>query len=194
MEHSARVPLIIRAPWLPQAAGTVAGDLVELVDVFPTVASLAGTPAPRYANGTLLPLDGADVSAVLVGGVGAAPGYTPKDYVFSQFPRCDGGNTSAAAFNYCKNSDKEDIDFMGYSVRDAHFRYTLWLEWDGAKLAGKWETAADGGAGEELYDHTGDDGSSFDAFPRGWRSLAADTAHAVDKVRLRAALQAFFDK
>ena len=36
-EHGVRVPLIMRAPWLPQSAGTRTNALAELVDVFPTV-------------------------------------------------------------------------------------------------------------------------------------------------------------
>jgi len=194
MEHSARVPLLIRAPWLPGGVGTVVEDLVELVDIFPTVASLVGTPKPVYKNSTLLPLDGTDFSALVAGRAGSTAGYTPKEYVFSQFPRCDGHNTSMAAANYCKSTKDKDLDYMGYSIRDSRFRYTLWLKWNGTLLQGKWNTASSGGVGEELYDHSGDDGSSFDAYPVGWKSLAADAKYAKDKLRLRKALQAFFDK
>ena len=94
MEHSARVPLLVRAPWLgPASAGRVVTNLVELVDVFPSLASLAGTPPPTFANGTVLPLDGADFSALLLSqsnGSGAAV-TSSKQYAYSQFPRCDGG-------------------------------------------------------------------------------------------------------
>ena len=202
MEHSARVPLLVRAPWLgAAAAGRVVPDLVELVDLFPTMASLAlpagaSSVTPVYANGTALPLDGVDFSPLLtattrVGGAagGAAGG---KQYAFSQFPRCDGGDPKVAAKNYCKSTHNKNIDFMGYSIRGARFRYTAWLPWDGDRLTGKWDEKAPW-EGEELYDHDGDDGSSFDAFPKGWKNLASDPAFAADKLRLAAALRAFFE-
>ena len=228
MEHSARVPLLVRAPWLGSAAaGRVASELVELVDVFPSVANLAlPGVAPAFFNGSALPLDGTDFSPLLLppsqrtrgrpaspnaAGIAAAradlpsANFTGKQYAYSQFPRCDGGDTADAAANYCKSQADSDIGWMGYSVRDVNLRYTLWLAWDGLALAAKsWDvTSADcakgegGGAGEEcageeLYDHTGDDGSDFDSFPIGWANLAADGAHAGDKMRLRAALQAHY--
>src|ERR1043165_8373954 len=44
-EFDARVPLIVATPNMP-TAGRAARGLVELVDVFPTVAGLAGLDAP----------------------------------------------------------------------------------------------------------------------------------------------------
>ena len=171
MEHSASVPLLVRAPWLgAAAAGRVVPDLVELVDLFPTMASLAlpagaSSVAPVYANGTALPLDGVDFSPLMTATMGGAAGGG-KPYAFSQFPRCDGGDPTVAAKNYCKSTHNKNIDFMGYSIRGARFRYTAWLPWDGDRLKGKWDEKAPW-EGEELYDHDGDDGSSFDAFPFG---------------------------
>jgi arylsulfatase A-like enzyme len=50
-EVAARSPLIVSAPRLP-AAGVHIQALVELVDVFPSVAELAGIPAPAGVEGT----------------------------------------------------------------------------------------------------------------------------------------------
>ena len=49
----ARVPFIIRAPGLTNA-GATSEAMVELVDVFPTVADLAGLPAPDHLQGVSL--------------------------------------------------------------------------------------------------------------------------------------------
>jgi uncharacterized sulfatase len=47
-EESTRVPLIVRLP-KGQSAGQVAGGLVELVDLYPTLIDLAGLPSPAHA-------------------------------------------------------------------------------------------------------------------------------------------------
>ena len=70
-ERSARVPLIIAGPTVT-ARGQVARGIVELVDLYPTLAALAGlTPAA--------PLDGVSLSPMLTN-----PSATVKDAAFSQ--------------------------------------------------------------------------------------------------------------
>lgn len=44
-ELGARVPLIIRAPWIEASVGKRSAVLAELVDVFPTVSDLSGSSA-----------------------------------------------------------------------------------------------------------------------------------------------------
>ena len=43
-ELGTRVPLIVRAPGYKSSVGQVTGGLAELVDMYPTVAELAGVP------------------------------------------------------------------------------------------------------------------------------------------------------
>ena len=49
---------------------------------------------------------------------------------------------------------------MGYSIRVEGWRYTEWVEWNGAELRPEWARQV----GRELYDHHGDDELDFDAF------------------------------
>jgi choline-sulfatase len=73
-EPSVRVPLIMR--WtghLPE--GKRIGDLVELVDILPTVYHLLGVPAPAT-------LHGIDLTPLLEG----KPGAKGRDAVFSEYP------------------------------------------------------------------------------------------------------------
>lgn len=51
-EHSARTPLIISAPGM--AENKITESIVELLDIYPTVADLAGLPAPSEIQGKSL--------------------------------------------------------------------------------------------------------------------------------------------
>jgi iduronate 2-sulfatase len=73
-QQAARIPLLVVAPGVTQAKSSTA-SLVESVDLYPTLASLAGLAAPQG-------LDGMDVSATLRNG--AAP---TKEAIFHVFPR-----------------------------------------------------------------------------------------------------------
>ena len=60
-EIGVRIPLIIRAPWLTSSVGQTTHVMAEAVDLYPTLAALAGLPAPTAQgediNGTsLLPV------------------------------------------------------------------------------------------------------------------------------------------
>lgn len=57
---------------------------------------------------------------------------------------------------------------MGYSIRVDGWRYTEWVEWNGAELKPEWVRLV----GRELYDHHGDDELDFDKYEN---SNVADT-------------------
>ena len=53
-EEATRVPFIISVPWLKDQHGRGTTKITELVDLYPTLAELAGVPAPDALQGTSL--------------------------------------------------------------------------------------------------------------------------------------------
>jgi arylsulfatase A-like enzyme len=97
-------PLIIRAPaTVPE--GLRLQQLVELVDVYPTLSELAGLPAPAWRQGT---------SAVPLL---KQPDRRWKGAVFTQFLRR--GRWVGA----------DSIETMGYSMRTERYHYVAWMNW-----------------------------------------------------------------
>jgi iduronate 2-sulfatase len=174
-DTTVRVPLMIRAPGKPHAAGARTASHTDLVDIFPTLASLAGLPAPAG-------VDGDDVSAVF-----DSPSQLVKAAAYHQYPACG----MASGLNHtrlgCNNVNRSDFDFMSYSLRTPDWRYTLWLEWDKAALAPRWEG---GSEAEELYGHRGDDSSDMDR----WENSNLAPGKPAVVARLRAQLRAFFSR
>ena len=50
-ELDARVPLIIRAPWITASLGQRTWAFAELIDIFPTLVELSGLPLPLASEG-----------------------------------------------------------------------------------------------------------------------------------------------
>ena len=104
-ELSTRVPLIISVPGQAHSGAKTDG-LVELVDVYPTLADVCGLSAPAGVEGiSLKPLL-------------AEPQRVWKLAVFSQYPRALEGNRH-----------RSHGDIMGYAVRTNSHRYVEWREW-----------------------------------------------------------------
>jgi arylsulfatase A-like enzyme len=104
-ETDTRAPLIVRAPGGPGAGSSVPA-LVEMVDLYPTLAELAGLPVPGFLQGTsLVPLM-------------VDPDRPWKPSVFSQFLR--EGIWAAP----------DGIEYMGYAVRTDRYRYVRWVNWE----------------------------------------------------------------
>lgn len=53
-EEATRVPFIVSVPWLKDQHGRGTAKITELVDLYPTLADLAGLPAPDTLQGTSL--------------------------------------------------------------------------------------------------------------------------------------------
>jgi iduronate 2-sulfatase len=193
-ELTNRVPLIIAAPHKPASHGTSSAAITDLVDLYPTLVSLCGLtmsaldPAlvPSKSESTsLAPLFNAPAPtptlsthtvhtthttrpSVLPDAPSSQLSNTPHSISFSQYPRCGKCTDEGSS---CNNAKKSTFTYMGYSSRDASYRYTLWLPWDGAKLVARWSlvnstniSSIPTSVFEELYGHDGDDGTDFDAF------------------------------
>ena len=110
-DESIRVPLIIRLPD-GTGAGTVSEGIVELVDLYPTLAELAALPKPAHA------LEGSSFVPLL-----NDPEQDWKSAAFSQSRRMIGsGSTNNPAIN------EEGYD--GRTIRTARYRYTEWTPLD----------------------------------------------------------------
>jgi len=146
-ELGTRVPLIIRAAG--QTSGVRSNVLVESVDIYPTVANLAGLGNPSD-------VDGVDLSPLW-----KQPAYQLKNVSFSEYPRCAPLNASWTVTDSCVNHQRRDFNIMGYSVRTDSWRATFWMHWLGDKLEADW--AREPGA-VELYSHSDDDESNFNKY------------------------------
>ena len=101
LEIDTRVPLLIRTPCL-RRPGAATNSLLEAVDLYPTLASLARLEAPGN-------LDGLSFESLF--NDPEAPG---RGYVLSQFNR---------------PWTRRAPDVMGYSIRTREQRYTRWVDW-----------------------------------------------------------------
>lgn len=106
-EESCRVPLIIAAPGM-KAVGQACEQLVELVDLYPTLVSLSGLPERSG-------LDGVDLAPLL-----DYPSKPVKQAAYTMTTRDDRP----------KPTHEKIMVYQGRSVRTPRWRYT---EWDGGK-------------------------------------------------------------
>lgn len=77
-EQAARIPLIVAAPGVTRPGTRAAGTMVETVDIYPTLAELAGLPAPKVPQG----MDGKSFVAAL-----RDPSNKVREQVFHVYPR-----------------------------------------------------------------------------------------------------------
>ena len=171
-ENAARVPLVLRAPWLPRSAGARVASPVELVDLYRTVCDALGAGLPAgddhpVEGDSLMPLlraaGGGDGGGGGGGGGGDGGGAVgagwAKEVALTTYPRCPKPGKPDWQDNDCIHTvERSSFGFMGYSMLyrradgGATYRYTEWLAWDGAALRpllGRGALKA-----VELYNHT----------------------------------------
>lgn len=146
-ETDARVPLYVRVPWKPETMGKRTSAIVEHIDMYPSLAELAGVPVDLKVES----VDGRSWAHLL-----DDPTDVHKAAAFTQYPRCwPEGSRSSEAFTHmarCAHVDMTDFAYMGYSIRTSRWRYTEWARWNGTTMTPDWSDLA----GIELYDHTDD--------------------------------------
>jgi iduronate 2-sulfatase len=106
-EWDTHVPLIISTPD-QKTVGVKTEALVEIIDLYPSLAELCGLPVPAD-------LDGKSMAPLL-----SDPSQPWKKAALSQFPRPWGYRWKTGE--------------MGYSVRTQRFRYTEWIDWKTGKM------------------------------------------------------------
>ena len=109
-ELDCHVPLIIATPDHKGSQRTDA--LVELLDLYPTLADLCGLPAP------------ADLEGVSLRPVLENPNTLVKSAAISQHPRPP----------YCRGADPQ---VMGYSIRADRYRYNEWRDFKTGKVVAR---------------------------------------------------------
>ena len=169
-----RVPLIIKVPG--KKSGVVNNTLLDLVDLYPTLSSLAGLTLPPDND----QLDGTDLSLLF-----DDPSLALKTVAYHQYPAC-GMKSFNETRSECNNTPKNQFNFMGYSIRTPEWRYTRWLVWNTSTLHSEW----DGAFEEELYSHAGDASNDDDDFEN--ENVALENPQIT--VQLFSRLRAFFDK
>ena len=194
-ETDARVPLMVRVPWKKQAMGKRTSAIVEHVDLYPSLAEVAGVPVDPAVES----VDGESWASLLDDPSGTGH---KKVAAYSQFPRCWPPNATHTPADYvrmkrCLPNNKGtgwvngNMSFMGLSMRTADWRYTEWHAWLGSELRPDWD---DGSTMIELYNHSGDPPESskvsFEQFEN--VNIAADNPQLVHE--FGGQLRSFFQR
>ena len=146
------------APSFPQRNGKITNSFsteqfVELVDMFPTLADLAGLSVPPTCPADSSKTDFCTEGTSLVPLINNVTKHNPstkdgnkiirwKNGTFSQYPRPSDTPRQDSDLPHLVN-----ITIMGYSLRTADYRYTEWIGFDHIKFEGNWQDVH----GRELY-------------------------------------------
>ena len=130
-EQATRAPLLIAAPGIKPS---VTHSPSEFVDVFPTLCDLARIPTPSH-------LDGVSLTPLMKN-----PAYSVKDFSVSQYPR-SGSREVTGKLGWSAG------EIMGYSLRTAQYRYTVWLK---GKFRSNIPYRKELVVARELYDYSND--------------------------------------
>lgn len=143
-ELGTRVPLLMRAPFKTASTGAHATAPVEIVDLYRTLAELAGLPEPEAT------VQGKSLAPVFEdpAALSGAPAVA-----YSQYDRCAKHPEATDWTRFhgaCKHFERTQLSYMGYSMRTQAWRYTVWMSWDGSAQRGKWEDCESTPVGSDL--------------------------------------------
>ncbi|XP_065844217.1 iduronate 2-sulfatase-like [Oscarella lobularis] len=146
-EDATRVPFLLHVPGVTDK-GMRSDALVELIDIFPTLADVTGLPMPQVCPeskkpGLLTCVEGSSVAPLLTN-----PKMPFKKGAFSQYARPASGLNVIPGHPFEDGSKPEQV--MGYTMRTDTYRYTLWVRFNSTMAMPYWDDVW----GEELYDHT----------------------------------------
>ncbi|XP_053675694.1 iduronate 2-sulfatase [Anopheles nili] len=178
-----RVPLIINLPTLSSYRSHEFRDfshssienVVELLDLFPTLVDLAGLPPVRSCS-TERPYkattctEGKSLLPLLLSNASASE--ENQDWIaYSQYPR---PGTYPTTYPNSDEPKLKHIKIMGYSMRTERFRYTAWIKFDPANFKRDWGSVY----GEELYDHSIDPKENLNLIDRMPLAVVKDSLRA----------------
>lgn len=171
-----RVPLLFKLP--NQRRGVVKSNVVELVDIYPTLVDLLGLTRVKPCQGKLYRVCTEGKSLVPLLSLTSAAQSLPSNNFVVAAPRNHRNSSNKMQnenyFTYNPfarmemafsqyprpglsptmqpNSDRPklgQIKIMGYSVRLQRFRYTMWTPFNSSDFLPDWQVVHS----EELYDH-----------------------------------------
>lgn len=108
-EIDTRIPVIVKTPGTSTGKGRVSEDIIETVDIYPTLCELAGLKIPGHVQGT-------SFLKLLID-----PEYHWEDVAFSQYPRT-------------RQQDGKTQHLMGTSMRTGDYRITQWKDRETGEL------------------------------------------------------------
>ena len=108
-EQAAHIPLLVAAPGI--AGGTRSGELVESVDIYPTLCELAGIPGPEGLDGRSFAPNLHDITS------------PTKDHVIHVYPRTVRGKGQV----------------LGRAIRTKQYRLVEWRKIGAAAVDAEWE-------------------------------------------------------
>ena len=199
-EHSLRIPLIIKPPTVSaggqalswNGVGKLATGMVQAVDLFPTLVQL-GMPS---ASAALLPRCPDPVLAsrateLCTDGISLVPALREptaslQPIAFSQVPR----NAAVDGMQGSKIARELGEQFMGYSLRGNHWRYTEWFPFDPERGAADWSSTV----GVEMYEHSPGDTEMNCSWSYENENVAGHRALAPARAKLAALLREHFQR
>lgn len=129
-------------------------ELVELVDLFPTLADVMHLPVPsecpQPSNSSIFCTEGTSLKPLIRHVIDKQnlENFVWKTAAFSQYPR-----PSAIPQIYSDQPSLNDIKIMGYTMKTKDYRYTEWIQFSPETFKGNWSSIY----AQELYVHSVDE-------------------------------------